>query len=192
MRGCYFIAVILSLSLIFLGCAQRGAMPPTIGKIERIIEVEASDSILDYSQQSLWSEEKFSEISANKAGFKDDFTIEFKQNLSAYRLEASNFEFSFDQETCSTRTKCYIHGAISKIGEARYLARFEWLLNPLRLDFIESSFNESEEGLAWEGSSNGISMTIDLKFPPRGSVYEAWQHHPNGHCHAHVWWEVSP
>jgi len=62
-----------------------------------------------------------------------------------------------------------------------------WLLRPLGLDFIDNDFSESKDELFWGGLVDNVSTTVKIMLPPKDSVYSAW-HHPNGHCHAHVWW----
>lgn len=81
---------------------------------------------------------------------------------------------------------------VSWYGEGDEHATFFWLLRPLGLDFIDNDFQESEKGLFWEGFVNGVPTTVTIQLPTvDGFVYEAWAH-PIGHCHAHVWWELSP
>lgn len=124
MRGCYFIPLIISLVFILLGCAQPGAMPPTTGDLEGITEVEASDSILDYSQQSLWTEEKFSEMLADKAGFETRSIEERSKNMSTYGergeygLEA-NVESNEGRK--STVLVCKVCETTSKSGNSCHL-----------------------------------------------------------------------
>lgn len=167
--------------MISFGCAPQRVGPPLTGEeTKRIIEVEAVDQILNHHYQAFWAEEEFSELLADKAGFKNDFIAKFNKNLAKHNLEAQNFEFSFDQTSHSTVAKCKIYGAISKSGN-NYRARFEWFLNPPGLDFINNDFKKSQRVLSWEGDIDGISTTINLEFPS-----------PINHCHAHVWWELSP
>ena len=180
MRWRYFIPIIVSLVISF-GCAQQVTEPsPLSGKARQLIEIKAADQILNHHYQAFWAEEEFSELLADKAGFKNDFIAKFNKNLAKHNLETQNFEFSFDQTSHSTVAKCKIYGAISKSGN-NYRARFEWFLNPLGLDFINNDFKKSQRVLSWEGDIGGISTTINLEFPS-----------PINHCHAHVWWELSP
>jgi PGF-CTERM protein len=57
------------------------------------------------------------------------------------------------------------------------------------LSFINNKFEESKEGLSWDGEVDGIPTSITIKLPPQESVYEAWEQ-PVGHCHGHVWWTM--
>lgn len=164
--------------LILPGCAQLRPGPlPTSEEAERIIEVEAVDQVVHYRCQCFWDEEEFSELSEN------ELETRFKDR---YKVDARDFESSFDEANHSTVTECYIYGTISK-SQSRCTADFLWLLNPLELDFIDDHFKEFESGLSWQGSVKNIPTSIEVKCPPQGSVYEAWQY-PVGHCHGHVWW----
>jgi len=177
-RWRYFIPIIVSLAILF-GCAQEGAGPtPPSGEAELV-----------YQRQCFWTEEKFSDIWADKAIFESDFETELETLSKNYRITTREFEFPFDQETHSTIARCYVDGAISKSGD-KYRGRFGWLLEPLGLDFINSNFKESNHGLSWEGAINGVATTIEVECPPQDCIYEAWQA-PVGHCHQHIWWPVS-
>ncbi len=59
----------------------------------------------------------------------------------------------------------------------------------MKLSFINNNFEETKEGLSWDGEVDGILTSITVKLPLQESVYEAWQH-PVGHCHGHVWWTM--
>ncbi len=153
---------------------------------ERSIEVKVKGTVLCYQENLAWSESKFSEIMENKSEFKSSQESQFNECLlgSANGAKyADNFQFEFDEAGKTTLMKCDIHGAM--ISE-NYLT-FKWLLSPLGLDFIDNDFAESKSGLSWEGTIKGALTTIVIKLPLRDTVYGAW-HHPNGHCHAHVWW----
>jgi hypothetical protein len=106
--------------------------------------------------------------------------------LSRYNVHGTDYEMEFDEAKESTILRCEIRDAVSKSGN-RYTARFQWLLEPLGLDFIDDHFKEHKDGLSWEGKVNGVPTTIIIKAPPRETPYKAW-HYPNGHCHAHLWW----
>jgi hypothetical protein len=153
------------------------------------IKVEAVGAVLHYQEELFWSESQFSEIVGNQNEFSAGLIENFTESLSAYSKHAENITVIFNEARKSAVLRCDVHGAISKSGN-RYTATFFWLLKPLGLDFIDSNFKESKEELSWEGVVSGIPTTITLEFPPRDDVYAAW-HHPNGHCHAHVWWESS-
>ena len=189
------------LTVVFLaGCAPAPtpSPPPTEvspakeqGEIKRVIEVEADELTCHYLRQSFWTEEEFSAHLANQAQFKADFKEDFEQREVKYNVSASDYQFSFDTATQSTVARCDIHDAITLSGEDEYRARFEWLLKPLGLDFIDNNFKKSEKGLSWEGSIKGIPTTVTVKLPTIDNfVYKAWEH-PIGHCHAHVWWSTG-
>lgn len=194
----------LLMMLLLAGCAgmppptpPSGELPPTVedetsapspppapaeeqGEIKRVIEVEADGLTCHYSRQSFWAEEELSAHLANQAKFKADFKQDFEQREVKYNVSVSDYSFSFDTATPSTVARCDIHDAITLSGEDEYRARFEWLLKPLGLDFIYGDFKESEKGLSWESSIQGIPISITLSFP--ASI---------GHCHAHVWWSTG-
>ena len=175
-----FIVIISSL-LILPGCAPQEIKPPLAGEeAKRIIEVEVDDQILIYQCQSFWSAKRFPELS------EEDLEARFKEK---YDVDAREFDFSFEPANRSTVTKCRIYGAITK-STNRYTADLLWLLRPYELDFINDNFKKSTTGLSWQGTINGIGMSIKVKCPPQDCAYEAWQE-PVGHCHGHIWWPVS-
>ena len=165
-----------------VGVLAPAEVPPAEeqGEIKRVIEVEADELNSYYLRQSFWAEEEFSAHLANQAQFKADFKQDFEQREVKYNVSASDYSFSFDTATQSTVARCDIHDAITLSGEDEYRARFEWLLKPLGLDFIDNNFKKSERGLSWEGPIKGIPISITLSFPD--SI---------GHCHAHVWWSTG-
>ena len=195
-QAAFPLLLIVMLLTIVSGCVVPAEVPPVEvppaeeeeeGEIQRVVEVKADGLTLHYLRQSFWGEERFSNYSANQAQFRTDFKDDFKRRLAKYNISASGYSFSFDSATQSTQIRCDIHDAISKTGN-KYTARFQWLLNPLELDFIDNDFKESEKGLSWEGVIKGIPTTVIVELPTIDSlVYEAWKH-PIGHCHAHAWW----
>lgn len=153
------------------------------------IKVEAEGAVLHYREELFWSDDQFSEILQNENEFKSNLTEQFNESLSIYgeRHEyIDNVSTEFNETKKSTTLKCDVHDAVSKTGNNHH-ATFKWLLGPLGLDFIDSGFEESKNGLSWEGAVNDIPTSVLVELPPRDSVYAAWQH-PNGHCHAHAWW----
>ena len=145
------------------------------GELKRIVEVEADGLTLHYLRQSFWGEEKFLEISANKAGFKANFKEHFEEGLAQTSVSASDYNFSFDRATQSTAIQCDIYDAVSRTGD-RYTARFEWLELPRGFDLL--NFDKvSEDKLNGETEVNDIPVTLTLLFPA-----------PIGNCHWHVWW----
>jgi len=159
----------------------------TENAVEVGIRVEAEGVALRYEEAFFWSEDQFSAIVENQDEFSSDLIGNFSDSLSTYgeREEyAVDADVEFNETGKSTVLKCVVCGAVSKSGN-RYSATFFWLLKPLRLDFIDDDFEHPEKGLSWQGYISGILTTINLRFPV--SV-PAWCQ-PNGHCHAHVWWE---
>ena len=175
-----------------VGALAPAEVPPAKveGEIKRVIEVEAEGLTCHYLCQSFWAEEAFSAHLANQAQFKADFKQDFEQGLAQWNVSASDYSFSFDSATRSTIALCDIPDAITLSGD-EYRARFEWLLTPLGLDFIDDNFHEFETGLSWQGSINGMPTTVTVKLPTIDNiVYEAWAE-PIGHCHAHAWWTTE-
>jgi hypothetical protein len=154
--------------------------------VEINIKVEAEGVVLHYQEERFWSDDQFLKILQNKDEFKSNLTEQFNESLSTYGKHMYNVNVEFNETKKSTILKCDVHDAASKSGKD-YYATFEWLLEPLGLDFIDSHFKESKNGLSWEGAVHDIPTTVLAQLPPRDSIYEAW-HHPNGHCHAHAWW----
>ena len=178
MRLRCFILIISSLLILF-GCTQ-----PNAG-----LKSPCEETELVYQRQSFWTEEEFLDMWADKAKFESGFKAELEATSKNYRITTGEFEFCFDQESCSTIATCHIDGAISKRGK-QCRGRFGWLLEPIGLDFINSNFEQSNHGLSWEGITSGISITIEIECPPQDCIYKAWQE-PVGHCHQHIWWPIS-
>jgi len=194
MRWSCLITLIASL-LVLCGCTQPEApalaptLPTSADQIKRVILVEAEGTVVHYQGESFWAEAEFSRILEAKDEFSSDIIAEFEADLSKYSQQAINANVEFNEDRESTILRCDIRGAISK-GDSSYYAVFSWLLKPLGLDFIDNDFEESEKGLFWEGSANGIPTVVTVELPViHGSVYEAWAH-PIGHCHAHAWWKL--
>lgn len=183
-RWIYVIPLVIAL-LVLSSCAQAEVGPPPTGEetkqiTKQIIEVKAVDQIVSYHCQSFWTEERFSKLS------EQDLKAKFKEK---YKVDAREFEFSFDEASHSTTIECQVYGSISKSAD-RYTADLLWFLTPLGLDFIDDDFEKSNHGLSWEGEIDGVPTTIEVECPPQDSIYEAWQD-PVGHCHGHIWWPVS-
>ena len=190
-RGVFLSLLAVVLVATVGGCATPAGVSPdkAEGEAKRIVEIETEGLALHYLCQSFWGEATFSSYFANQAEFKSDFKRDFEQGLakSDRPVSASGYQFSFDSAARSTVVRCDVCGAISKSGDV-YHATFFWLLEPIGLDFIDDNFDESREGLFWEGSVKDIPTTVTVKLPTIDSlVYKAWEH-PVGHCHAHVWW----
>jgi len=154
---------------------------------ERSIEVSVEDATLHYQERLVWSEGRFSEIAKDEQEFMSSRKEQFSRELSGSAdgtKHADNFSFKLDRGARATVMQCDVHGAM--IGKSYFT--FRWLLDPLRLDFIDHHFVASRSGLFWQGNVSSVPTTITLRLPLRDAVYGAW-HHPNGHCHAHVWLE---
>jgi hypothetical protein len=161
----------------------------TLAERESIIKAKAEGTLIHYQCESFWGEDEFSTILHDKHDFSSSIITKFVDDLSKYGKHAIDAGVEFNEEMKWTILRCDIHGAISKRDNS-YYAVFSWLLEPLRLDFIDNDFEESERGLFWEGFVNGVPTTVTVELPTTdGSVYEAWAH-PIGHCHAHAWWEL--
>lgn len=190
MRWNYPIPLVVSL-LILSGCAQAPTIREETG---RIVTVEVQGIVLHYQCESFWSEDEMCRILENKDEFSSEQIGKFIDDLSKHgdrEEHALNAKVEFNEDRKSTILRCDIHGAISKSGNG-YHATFFWLLGPLELDFIDNDFEQSKKGLSWEGFVDSVPTTVTIELPTiDGFVYEAWRH-PIGHCHAHVWWELSP
>lgn len=190
-RGVSLCLPLITLLAITGSCAAPAEVPSgeVAGEIQQVVEVEVGGLVCHYMCQSFWGEATFSNYLANQAQFKADFKQDFEQGLTQRDrpVSASDYSFSFDRASRSTVSRCDVRGAITKSGN-EYRATFFWLLTPLGLDFIDDDFQESKEGLFWQGSIKGIPTTVTVKLPVIDErEYEAWEHQV-GHCHAHVWW----
>jgi len=158
-------------------------------KIKCIISGEVEGLLFHYREESFRGQEDFAKILKNKTKFETEQIKQFKEDLSKYgeRNEyAKDFKIEFNEERKSVLLKCDVYNAISKSGK-RYSATFFWLLRRLGLDFIDNKFKEIGKTLSWEGLIKGVPTTVTLRFPAH---VPAWGQ-PNGHCHAHVWWEIK-
>jgi hypothetical protein len=187
------IAVIVGATVVGLSVwwITKPKPPPPLDLTENAVEmdirVEAEGVLLRYKEELFWSEDQFSAIVENQDEFSSNLIGNFSESLSTYgeREEyAVDADVEFNETGKSTVLKCVVCGAVSKSGN-RYTATFFWLLKPLDLDFIDDNFEHPERGLSWQGYISAILTAINLRFPV--SV-PAWGQ-PNGHCHAHVWWE---
>ena len=183
-------AVLIGVGVSPLWAAQSGVVPET-GLLENNITVEVEGTIIHYQKQSFWNESEFSAILENKEEFKNAVIQDFDEKMYHERGEyAVGADVEFDETKKATVLKCDVHGAITKSDDS-YRATFLWLLRPLGLSFIRNKFEESKEGLSWEGEVDGIPTNIIVKLPPQESVYAAWERLPSpGHCHGHVWWTM--
>ena len=187
MKHIAFAAICVCAVLIGIGA---GVMPEE-ELLECNITVEVDGTIVHYQKQSFWTESEFSAIPQNKDEFKNAVIQDFNDKLSGYDEGgeyAVNADVVFDEERGATVLKCDVHDAITKSDDS-YRATFIWLLRPLGLDFIDNKFEETKEGLFWEGKVEGIPTSITIELPLQESVYKAWKH-PVGHCHGHVWWTM--
>ena len=165
---------------------------------ERVITVTVEEVTLCYREEVLWDEEGFTHeykaYTSDKRGYVTDLVAATATGWESYGVTVGEWQLSFrenynletDKATYSTLLECLVKGAVSK-RQTNYTARFQWLLTRLGLDFIDDSFTPLKTGLSWSGERNGIPTTIIVKAPTQEADYAAW-HHPNGHCHAHVWW----
>lgn len=165
---------------------------------ERVITVGVEEVTLCYREEVRWDEEGFTReykaYLSDKRGYVRDLAEETAIGWGRYGVTIGDWRLSFresyaletDKATYLTLLECVVEGAVSK-RQTSYTARFQWLLTPLGLDFINDSFVPSKTGLSWKGELNGIPTTVVIKVPPQEADYAPW-HHPNGHCHAHVWW----
>jgi hypothetical protein len=189
-RGALTLLLVTTL-VIAGGCAAGAEIPQASekGEIKQVIEVNTEGLTLHYLRQSFWGENVLAAYLADQAQFEDNLINDFEQGLaqSDRPVSASDYSFSLDRANRSMTIQCDIHGAISKI-DSNYRATFFWLLRPLDLDFIDDYFEESDKGLSWQGSVNGVPTTINIRLPTVDSLaYEAWEEDV-GHCHAHAWW----
>ena len=170
MRWRYFALIIMSL-LVLIGCAQPGAGPTLLGgEPKQIIEIKAAGQILNYQCQVFWSEEKYSEILADKAGFKSKEIDSLQKNLQRYNKYIVNPNVEFDEARKSTILMCDVKGATYDTDSYD----FHWLLGDLPFDLYQ--FEQSEKELYYEGEVNSVPTTIRLVFP-----------YAIAHCHEHVW-----
>lgn len=161
-----------------------------IKAIERFIKTDVVDGVIQYQYKCVYSKADFDKI--NKNVMSENLINHFKNFINNYKegdykFSVENMNVSFDEETGSVDFSADVKGAIKKNLEGRNRATLLWLIKPLRLDFIDDKFIESENGLSWNGVINNIDTSINLRFPPQDEIYKAWSG-TIGHCHGHVWW----
>jgi|GEM_PF-3430054 len=164
------LAAILFVSLIiFSGCSVKETSAGiNIDEAERIIRMDAEGDVIHYEETLFWDEEAFSEILEDESRFLVTSKNEFSDTFGA---DADNFDVELVEDNNSAVFSCDIH---EKFNGERY--DFLWFLNPLGLDFIDSSFSRSEKQLSWGGVLEGKKTVIVLSFS--FSI---------DNCHAHVW-----
>jgi len=169
---------------------------------KQVVTITIDELSLVYSKEITWDKEGFSEgchsYLLNPESYLQELATKTSASWLSRGVEVTDWQISFSstytletqEVTYNTRLQCNVHNAISKSGD-RYTVRFQWLLTPLRLDFIDDKFMELTHGLLWEGELAGVPTVIAVEAPMRDCPYVAW-HQPNGHCHAHLWWEKQP
>jgi len=162
---------ILSLAILYPGCMEEEpAAEIEVSGAERAIRINAQGDIIYFSETVLWDEEEFTEILEDKQAFYDRKIEEFKET---YEVDMGDFNVEFAEDKNSTTLSCEVY---EKFNGDWY--DFHWLLTPMGLDFLDSPFEKSENGLSWVGVIEGNPTTITLDFP-----------FPIENCHAHVWQE---
>jgi len=155
--------------------------------LENKITVEVKDSMCHYKQERIWSEKEFQQILEDEERFKEKMINDFKGAHKSYGITIRNCNIQLDKDSRITTLECDVEGFVYKSDDS-YTAEFGWLIRPLGLDFIDNKFNETNDSLSWSGVINGTKTFILVRLPPMDKPYAAWGQ-PNGHCHAHVWWE---
>lgn len=143
---------------------------------EKSIKIEAEGEILHYQENRVWSENYFLDIIKNQDEFEHALIENFNQALATYgeyNEQAVDCNVEFYENRNMTVLRCdNIKGA--KSGN---WFTFKWLLRPLgypEFDFYD--FQESENGLSWEGTIDNVQTSITISFP-----------FTINHCKAHVW-----
>lgn len=160
-----------------------------ISPVRRVIstKVEVGETVVHYRDKTFWDEAQFSWIMEHKADFKSEGIEKLEGVPSGY--EGANYAVEFDDTEKSTSLTCEVHGCVSK-RDSSFYGDFLWLVRGLGLDFIDDRFEETTEGLSWEGTIEGIPTEVLCEFPPQDVPYTAWAD-PIGHCHGHVWWTIT-
>ena len=189
-KKCHYLLMIVSFVLVmFMVNCSRASQSQLMSPLKENISVRVEGTIVHYQKESFWSKDEFSKILDKKREFESNQIKNFKDDLFKYgegREYVADLDVEFNKVANSIILRCDVLGAVSKTGNS-YQATFMWLLRSLGLDFINNKFSESKNGLFWKGRIGGMPTTVRVELPPQNSAYAAW-HHPNGHCHAHVWW----
>ncbi|MEA1995338.1 MAG: hypothetical protein U9N18_04190 [Campylobacterota bacterium] len=185
----YLLMIVLFVLVMFMVNCSRASQSQLMSPLKENISVRAEGTVLRYQKESFWSKDEFSKILDKKREFESNHIKNFKDDLFKYGERGeyvAGIDVEFNKVANSIILRCDVLGAVSKTGN-NYQTTFMWLLRSLGLDFINNKFSESKNGLFWKGQIGGIPTTVKVELPPQNSAYAAW-HHPNGHCHAHVWW----
>jgi hypothetical protein len=175
--GRVMVAVLVAAMLFLVSdCAPASktssSTPEKIGvgklkELERDITIEAEGGTLHYFEKKSWAADKFLRIIEEQDKFISNQIEKFNET---YRVNAGNFVVEIDKEEKLSTIKCDIYVEVGTWYD------FHWFLSPLGLDFINNYFQRLERALSWEGSLEGIKISILLRFPFKIN-----------NCHAHVW-----
>ncbi|MCK4352030.1 hypothetical protein KAW65_01335 [candidate division WOR-3 bacterium] len=152
------------------GVLLSGEVEP-IFLLKNVIDIKAKGNILHYQRESFWKRKDFSRLSKLKEEYRANEINSFRKSLRKYKKGDDNFIVKFNKSGKATILLCDVIGA--KQGD---WFNFDWFLEPLGLDFIDSYFKSKGRELYWEGEIKGVKTTISIKFP-----------FPINICHKHIW-----
>ena len=139
-----------------------------IKKIKDEITAEAKGEIIEYQEESFYSEGDFATILENQEEFNNQLINKFTQEIIG--VTAENCKVDLYESKKSAILKCDIEGA--RYSTNSYDMHF--LLGNWPFDLI--NFSKGERKLTYEGEINGIPTSIVFEFPFVLS-----------HCHEHIW-----
>ena len=179
------------LAVVLLGTPWTGGpkainMTAAVGAkpLERIIVTGINGSVIQYREAAVYDEVAFKTIVKGWDEASDKVVDIVLNRYKGTKIVDAKAHYIEGNDTIVVEFRV--------LGKAwsednRGYADFLWLLTPLRLDFIDSHFEETNEGLFWNGILDGVNTSVKVLLPPQSVPYRAWQE-PIGHCHGHVWW----
>ncbi len=139
-----------------------------IEKVKDEIRSKANGEIIEYWEESFYSEGDFAIILENQEEFINLVINKFKQEIIG--VTAENCKVDLYEFKKSTILKCNIKGA--RYSTNSYDIHF--LLGNWPFDLM--NFSRGERKLTYEGEINGIPTSIVFEFP-----------YVLSHCHEHIW-----
>ncbi|MCE4606382.1 MAG: hypothetical protein F7B59_03510, partial [Desulfurococcales archaeon] len=142
-----------------------------------------------YIEKINYNKESFSTIIKNWDNFAQNITNKINQTYTIHGAYIANLSLSYNDSNNMVTITFTVTNEMW-INDNRIIADFLWFLEAWRLDFINSHFMETFNGLIWRGDLENIPTIIIVNVPKQTEPYKAWGE-PYGHCHGHIWWPAT-
>lgn len=130
--------------------------------LKEVIKISVEEKFASFEEKTLWLEEDFSKILAEKEKFKEAKINNFQKNISQLsqgKVNVSNLKVDFDEKEKAVVLNCILKGL--KTLEGFY--DFEWFLKNFPFDF--SQFQKLENKLSFAGEVEETKVEIEIIFP---------------------------